>query len=160
MKTRRQIFSVSLCWLMCSTLVIAQDDKEKTAIKTIIEKETRAYLATDNKAWNDCWVHAPYAFWSSADSTGYNNYSGWKAIEIGFGDYFLTTKPRNAKLENRYNDIRVYGNGAYARFVQVVTEDGVVKEEDEIRILEKQNGQWKLVLVGVMQQKQKNKLNP
>jgi len=43
----------------------------------------------------------------------------------------------------------VYGNGAYARFVQVVNEDGIVKEEDEIRILEKQNNQWKLVLVGV-----------
>ena len=160
MKTRRLIFSVSLCWLMCSSFVIAQVDKEKTAIKAIIEKETSAYLATDSKAWMDCWIHAPYAFWSSADSAGFNNYSGWKAIEIGFTDYFLTTKPRNAKLENRYNDIRVYGNGAYARFVQVVTEDGVVKEEDEIRILEKQNGQWKLVLVGVMQQKQKSKLNP
>lgn len=160
MKTRRQIFSVSLCWLMCSTLVIAQDDKEKAAIKAVIIKETTAFFQTDYKGWMDCWVHAPYAYWSNADSTGIYTYEGWKAIEIGFTDYFVTSKPSTAKIDRKWHEIRVYGSGAYARFVQITTEDGNVKVEDELRVLEKQNGQWKIVLVGLMKGSKKNTPTP
>jgi hypothetical protein len=136
-----------LFWLAV-VCVSAQDDK--TAIKAVIEKETKAHLETDNKTWMDCWAHTPYAYWSYADSAGIYQFEGWKNIEVGFTDYFLTSKPSYPKVDRRWNEIRVYGNGAYARFVQITTLNGVTKEEDEIRVLEKQNNQWKIVLVAVL----------
>jgi len=117
-------------------------------------------LETDYKGWMDCWVHAPYAYWSFADTTGVNTYEGWKAIEIGFTDYFVTSKPSTAKVDRRWHEIRVYGNGAYARFVQISTNEGQTVEEDELRILEKQSNQWKIVLVGVMKSMKRNTPTP
>jgi hypothetical protein len=160
MKTKQQTFLLSLCWLMSATFVMAQDDKEKLAIKAAIVKETTAFFGTDYKSWMDSWVHAPYAYWSVSDSTGFNTYEGWNAIEIGFTDYFVTSKPSTAKIERKWNEIRVYGNGAYARFVQYTTTDGITEAEDELRILEKQNNQWKIVLVGVMKGMKKTKWTP
>lgn len=150
MKINHRYYVIGLVWLMCTTLATAQDDKERAAIKSVIEQETTAYLNKNSKAWIDCWVHAPYSHWSYSDSTGYTSYSGWKAIEIGFTDYFLTSTPSTARVERKWGEIRVYGSGAYARFVQITTEDGKTREEDELRILEKQNNKWKIVLVGVM----------
>lgn len=160
MTTKSKMLTVGLFWLMVSPASIAQTEKEKEAIKAVIVKETTAYQATDNKAWMDCWVHAPYAYWSLADSTGFNTYEGWKAIEIGFTDYFLTSKPQTATTERKWHEIRVYGNGAYARFVQITTTEGKTIEEDELRILEKHNNQWKIVLVGVMKGSKKNQATP
>ena len=160
MKTNTKIFVISLSWLMCASLVTAQDDKEKMAIKACIERETKAFFETDYKTWIDSWAHTPYAYWSVSDTTGVSTYEGWKAIEIGFNDYFVTSKPSSAKIERKWHEIRVYGQGAYARFVQYTTEDRVTVVQDELRILEKQNNQWKIVLVGVMQGMKKNKLTP
>jgi hypothetical protein len=160
MKTTTRIFIISLSWLMCASLATAQDDKEKMAIKAAIEKETTAFFQTDYKTWIDCWAHVPYAYWSVSDTSGFNTYEGWKAIEIGFTDYFVTSKPSTAKIERKWHDIRVYGTGAYARFVQYTTDEGATVVEDELRILENQNNQWKIVLVGVMKGMQKGKLAP
>jgi hypothetical protein len=129
--------------------VIGQDDKETTAIKAVIERETAAYFQTDYKGWMDCWVHAPYSYWCVADSTGFNTFEGWKAIEIGFTDYFVTSKPSTTTFARKWNSIRIYGTGAYANFVQLTTLDGVTVAEDELRVLEKQNNKWKIVLVMV-----------
>ena len=160
MKTKLKIFVISFWWLMCASVVTAQDDKEKNAIKAAIEKETKAFFETDQKSWIESWVHAPYAYWSVSDTTGVSTYEGWKAIEIGFNDYFVTSKPSSAKIDRKWHEIRVYGNGAYARFVQYTTEAGVTVAEDELRILEKQNTQWKIVLVGVMKGMKKANLAP
>ncbi len=150
MRSKQRLFLVSLCWLTCVNPGLAQGEKEKAAIKSIIERETTAYFQTDYKTWMDCWVHAPYSYWSFADTTGVYNFEGWKAIEIGFTDYFVTSRPSKAKIERKWGEIRVYGNGAYARFIQLTTNEGVTVAEDELRILKKHDNQWKIVLVGVM----------
>lgn len=152
MKKKAKIFVIGLSWLMCASIATAQDDKEKAAIKDAIEKETTAFFQIDAKGWMDCWAHVPYAYWSMSDTSGFNTFEGWKAIEIGFNDYFMTSKPSNARITRKWNDLRVYGTGAYARFVQYTTNEGVTVVEDELRILEKQNNRWKIVLVGVMKE--------
>ncbi len=121
------------------------------AIKTLIEKETKAFFAVDRQGWMDCWIHAPSAYWSYADSEGINYYEGWNAIEVGFNDYFVTTKPANIQIERTWQDIKVYNNGAYARFKQRLITDGVTGPlQVEIRVLEKDKGAWKILLVGVL----------
>lgn len=148
-----------------STLVCAQktpkapknqkveSTSETELIKAAIARETEAFFQIDYQAWMDSWVHAPYAYWSLVDANGETSYyEGWEAIEIGFTDYFVTSKPSpNTTVERTWQEIRVYGNGAYARFRQRLITGGVARNEQvEIRILEKQGGVWKIAVVAVL----------
>ncbi len=120
-------------------------------IKNVIEAETKAYFGIDYKTWMESWMHTPSAYWSFADSTGITSFEGWKAIEIGFNDYFVTSKPSDTYVERQWQEVKVYGNGAYARFKQRVVSNGVVgPEQSEIRVLEKDKDKWKILLVGVL----------
>src|SRR6476620_1816836 len=121
------------------------------AIKAVIERETKAYFSIDYKTWMECWVHSPSAYWSYADQEGINYFEGWKSIEVGFNDYFVTSKPANIQIDRTWQEVKVYGNGAYARFKQTLITDGVQGPvQVEIRVLEKDKNQWKILLVGVL----------
>jgi len=139
--------------LLLSSSLLAQKLSDEDAIKEVIERETRAYFNIDYDNWMDSWSHVPYAYWSYADTAGINDYEGWRAIEIGFTDYFVTTKPIQIEVVRTWEDLRIYRNGAYARFKQTLITDGVTgPEQTEIRVLEKdqKDKQWKIILVGVL----------
>lgn len=119
-------------------------------VKAAIDKESKAFFQIDYKTWADCWAHVPYAYWSFADTTDVNFFEGWESINKGFSEYFQTHKPSTAKMERKWLDVKVFGNSAYARFTQKV-EDNVGRDEQaEVRVLERLNGQWKIVHVGVI----------
>lgn len=121
------------------------------AIKKLIEDESKAYFSVDYQKWMESWVHTPSAYWSYADTTGITSFEGWKAIEIGFTDYFVTTKPAQIEIQRQWQEVKVYGNGAYARFKQRLVTNGVMgPEQVEIRVLEKEKDRWKILLVGVL----------
>lgn len=149
MKTTIKIFSV--CLLVCLGIsTLAQKNNEVEEIKTVIEKETTAFFNIDYKTWADTWSHTPYAFWSFADTTDVNSFSGWDSIHKGFTEYFQTAKPSKAKIERTWLDIKVYGNAAYARFTQRVRDNTLRPPQAEIRVLEKVKGSWKIVCVNVI----------
>src|SRR5688572_22830683 len=115
---KKSIATTTICLLLVLA-VWAQKVNDVDAIKAVIERETKAYFGIDYKTWMESWVHSPAAFWSYADSSGITNHEGWKAIEIGFTDYFVTSKPNNStQIERAWQEVKVYGNGAYARFKQ------------------------------------------
>ncbi|MDL5051562.1 hypothetical protein QQ054_36770 [Oscillatoria amoena NRMC-F 0135] len=129
---------------------------EELVIKSVIEKETKAFFEIDKATWADCWAHEPYSFWSFADTTDVNSFTGWDAINKGFSDYFKTSKPSTAKIERSWNSIRIYGTGAYARFTQHVKDDTGRPAQEEVRVLEKINGQWRIVCVSVIAVQKEN----
>lgn len=147
-------FIISMAAGLLFIPVMAQKKiSDEDAIKAVIERETKAYFDIDYKNWIDSWSHVPYAYWSYADTAGINYYVGWKAIETGFTDYFITTKPTEIEIDRTWEHLRVYKDGAYARFKQKVISGGVEgPEQTEIRVLErdKKDDQWKIVLVGVL----------
>lgn len=126
--------------------------QETEAIKSVIVKETKSFFETDKASWKECWVHAPHAYWSFADSSDVNFYKGWDNIEKGFAEYFKQSKPAQVKIENSWDNVKIYGNGAFVSFRQRIWGDGIERDEQsEIRILEKDNlGNWKIVHVGVI----------
>ncbi|NJM24828.1 MAG: nuclear transport factor 2 family protein [Bacteroidia bacterium] len=135
----------------------APSPKEIEAIKSVIERETKAFFEIDYDTWKNHWVHAPYAFWSFADTTDVNSFTGWDQIHAGFAEYFKTAKPSTAKIDRNWLEFRIYGSGAYVRFTQLVKDDIRRPEQAEVRVLEKENGQWKIVCVSVIaMQKEKN----
>jgi hypothetical protein len=154
MKAIVRIFCV--CSLVClSGSTIAQKN-DVEAIKSLIEKETQAFFEIDYKNWASSWSQSPYSFWSFADTTDVNSFSGWQSINAGFHEYFHTAKPSKAKIERTWLDIKVFGNGAYARFTQQVFDNTSRPPQAEIRVLEKIKGEWKIVCVNVIAIQKKN----
>ena len=150
---KKILISMAAILFVCISLVAQKKITDEEAIKAVIERETQAYFSIDYKNWMDSWSHVPYAYWSYADDNGINYYEGWKAIEIGFSDYFVTSKPISIDVDRTWEDLRIYKDGAYARFKQTVITNGVRGPvQTEIRVLEKDNKdkEWKIVLVGVL----------
>lgn len=143
------LFSVLLS---CATVLSAQkNSKDIAAIKAVIEKETKAFFEIDHDTWQAQWAHTPYSFWSYADTTDVNFFSGWDKINKGFELYFKTSKPSSASIDREWQSIQVYGKSAYARFTQKVSDDVIPRgEQAEVRFLEKINGEWKIVNVSVI----------
>lgn len=158
MKTRIALLA-GLFWLMIVP-VTAQDDK--TAIKAVIEKETTSFFNADRKAWEDTWVHEPYAYWSYSDSTGTSFIEGWDAVNRTFDEYFRThVAGRNIDVAHQGNnkitidrtwkDIRIYGNGAFVHYIQRVKDGGIQRDEtSQIRVMEKKDGKWRVVCVNAI----------
>ncbi|MDH4058883.1 MAG: hypothetical protein OEU76_08960, partial [Cyclobacteriaceae bacterium] len=124
---------------------------DEAAIKSLIENETKSFFEIDQKGWENLWAHVPYAFWSFADTTDVNSFSGWEDIHAGFDNYFKTSKPSPAKVNREWHHIKIHGNFAYVRFTQLVKDDNIKRpSQAEVRVLEKINGEWKIVCVTVI----------
>lgn len=150
---KKEIITIILFYgllILASVSCHGQIEKEKEAIKALITRETSAFLNVDRKGWSESWVQSPYAYWSYGDSTGSNFLDGWENINKTFDTYFKTQKPSLARLTDLWIDIRVYGNAAYARFIQKIEDNIDVEETSQVRVLEKKDGKWKVVCVGVV----------
>jgi len=159
MKTCKYPFIISLL-LVISTGATAQDSKEVAAIKAVLEKETQSFFNVNRKDWEDTWMKVPYAYWSYSDSTGTSFIEGWDNISKSFEDYFKTQisnrpidvahQSSKITIDRKWHDIRVYGNGAYVHYTQRVNDKIDHDETSQIRVLEKKDGKWKVICVGVI----------
>lgn len=121
------------------------------AIKAVVAKETSSFMNVDYKNWSDTWLKSPYSYWSYSDSTSTSYLEGWEGINKNFQEYFKTSKPSRATITNEWQEVRVYGNGAYVRFVQKVKDDIDRDETSQMRVLEKaKDGKWKVICVGAI----------
>lgn len=162
---------ILFCILAIVSASIAQSKKKKEikspvdelqeieSIKAAIDRESQAFFGMNYALWAESWAHVPYAYWSFADTTDVNYFEGWEAINNGFKDYFNTSNPSKAQMHRTYKDVRVYENAAYARFTQKVEDNLGRDEQVEVRMLEKHNGQWKIVYVGVIARQKERQTN-
>ncbi len=135
--------------LLCMS-VEAQADKEKEAIRAVIEQETASFINLDYKTWSSLWQKVPYAYWSYSDSTGTSYVEGWDNLNTTYAGYFKNAKPSKAEITNEWIEIRVFENGAYVHFIQKVYDEIDHDETSQIRVLEKKDGKWKLVCMGAI----------
>ena len=136
--------SISIILTMAGFVSVAQN-AEKEAIKRIVMLETESYLGVDQAAWTDTWLHASYAYWSFSDSLGTQFVDGWENIQKTFDPYFKTQKPSRSKITYTWQEIRVYTNGAYVRFIEKHDDNRTIEESNQVRVLEKKDGKWKLI---------------
>lgn len=140
---------VALVMSVVTTAISQQKDVE--AIKAVITKETSSFMNVDYNTWSEAWLKVPYAYWSYSDSSATSYVEGWEALAKTFAEYFKTAKPSKATITNEWQEIRVYGNGAYARFVQKVKDEIDRDETSQMRVLEKsKDGKWKVICVGAI----------
>lgn len=144
MKTFITVLVSILSWIPVLT-ISAQDEKE--AIKKVIATETSSFMNCDYAAWADTWAKVPYAYWCYSDSTTSSFVEGWDSLDQTYARYFKEAIPSHAEITNEWIEIRVFGSGAYARFIQLAKDDVDRDETSQVRVLEKIDGKWKVVCV-------------
>jgi hypothetical protein len=136
--------------IICGMPQAFSQPKETDAIKAVIAKETSSYFNVDYKGWADTWLKVPYAYWSYSDSTNTSFVEGWDALNNSKASYFKNSKPSRATITNEWQEVRIYGNGAYVRFIQRVKDDIDRDETSQMRVLEKTKEGWKVICVAAI----------
>ena len=148
MKVKTGFAITSLCYFLVLTAA-GQNDIE--AIKGVIERETTSFFAVDREGWEVNWANTSYCYWSLCDSAGGSYMDGIENIKKNFDEYFRTAKPSKSKIDRVWLEVRVYGKGAYARFIQKVVDDIDHDVTSEVRVMEKdKDGHWKIVCLNAI----------
>ena len=140
-------------WLFLGVLLLlpewvsAQKSRlEEAEIKKVIWQETDAYFSEDYQTWRKCWAHNESVVWTAATRDGVTQYRGWKQLSKAFLA-IMKGGPKEHRIPfKQYNfDIHLYENGAWVTF-----EQDMGSRSREMRVLEKVNGNWKLVAAQVV----------
>lgn len=136
----------NLLWLLffmnMGVAVCAQQAKEEAAIRHLLEKESATWRSGDVKAHADCWHIQPYS--RILVSTGDSNV-------LDLPPDLMVHPPagimgKGGSSVNTNYKMSIHGNNAWVSHnEESVSKDGVKSYSYEIRMLEKINGQWKLV---------------
>lgn len=135
----------------------AELSREESAILEVIRSESAAFWEKDYEQWASYWVHAPYVRamgWSKQGDIYVAE--GWGVISEDMKKLMEQSPEPNptSKLVRRENiNIRVSNAMAFVSFDQygVDTGDELMDMPGlarETRVLEKQDGQWKIIYVG------------
>ena len=131
--------------------------RDSTAIMATITGEAAAFWNKDFEAWSKHWVHAPYVrvmgWWATG---GVTVREGWEKVG-GEVKQMMQDNPQpnpTATRVRRENiNLQVRGNVAWLTFDQYGLETGDKAMDmpglsQETRVLEKQDGKWRIVYVG------------
>jgi len=116
----------------------------KRAILNTINNETKAAFERNYESWQTLWVHSPVSsktYINFADST-FSEAVGWTEVN-DLVQTFFRNHPEAEPVPDLVTEIEVhlYHHGAYAFFEQT---DSLRGRKRETRLLEKENGQWKI----------------
>ena len=128
-----------LCFLFYSCIKKAD---ESEAIKRLLEKESAAWRSGDVKAHANCWKIQPYSRILVSNAEG-------KTFDVP-PDEMIHPSPnsmgKGGSSVNTNYKISIHGNNAWVSHDEESTaKDGKKSYSYEIRILEKIDGNWKLV---------------
>lgn len=128
---------------------------DKDAILATIEKETESFFARDYNAWKDTYAQTNYAFqaWSNRDGT-FDASVGWDGINSTVGKYIHENPESQSSshpvVERKNIKYKFYGtNACYLTWDQFNSNKAGdnFHHSKEVRVMEKTNGQWKIVCV-------------
>lgn len=141
----KSICPLILVLLTSSNTMVKAQEAEKEAIKRVVMQETESYLNVDREGWASTWWPVPYAYWLFSDKAGIQCIEGWDEIQETFDSYFKTQKPSRSRVSYTWQEIRVYGTGAYVRFHERSDDNIRIEDTSQMRVLEKREGKWKIV---------------
>jgi len=132
------------------------EEKEKSAILDVIISETENFYKRDYEGWKKCYLHSEYVFqaWNNVDGT-FDAKVGWAELDEKTGIYIQNhpVAPNSAshpKVERRNMVWKFFTPGiAFLIWDQYNSdiEMKVFNHSKETRLMEKQNGFWKVVSV-------------
>ncbi|MCB0839766.1 MAG: nuclear transport factor 2 family protein [Bacteroidetes bacterium] len=132
-------------------------EKEKAAIMELINEESAAFWDKDYERFAACWVHGPHVrtmgWWEDG---GVTVVEGWEERSRRTQEHMAASPEPNPTANNviRKNvNIRIYRDVAWLTFDQYGEDTGDQTMDmpglsRETRILEKEDGKWKIAYVG------------
>ncbi len=119
-------------------------EEEKVAIINTLNNETKAAFQRDYEAWTKNWVHDPTitkTYLNFTDTT-FSESMGWAEIS-NFVKTYIEEHPEPEPIPTLLDDVevRLYGKGAWVSYEQ---QDALRGRKRETRLMEKENGQWKI----------------
>ncbi len=134
------------------------EELETAKIIKVIEQETECFFLRDYDCWQDQFTHTDYSYqaWSNSDGT-FDASVGWDAIEKNLGKY-IKENPSDPEepgsshpLIKRENmKVKFYGDHAahltWDQYNSNRTQEYFLHSK-EVRLMEKVNGNWKIVNV-------------
>jgi hypothetical protein len=133
--------TLTLCLILAYTFGHTQTSNDSIAIVKLLEKGATTFRSGDAKAYADCWHIQPYSIILISTADG-------KAISIpaeslakastamGQGGYVTVTNYR----------MSIHGDNGWTSFDEISTaKDGTKSYSYEMWMVEKINGEWKLV---------------
>jgi tetratricopeptide (TPR) repeat protein len=123
------------------------DKAEVARAMQIVEKETTSFFKKDFEGWLSCYQQSPSAFHSYSDKQLVRQYEGWRNIARGAREIMeeMPSTPSRVVLRRNLN-YRIMGDNVWLIFDQYMG-DNVSKE---MRLMEKVNGRWKIVLMSAV----------
>ena len=132
-------------------------DNEREAIMAVIDGESKGFWNKDFEQWSSYWAQEEYirvrGWWKDG---GIVTVDGWKENSAGTKTLMETNPEPNPTASNvrRENiNLRISGNMAWLTFDQYGEDTGDARMDmpglsHESRVLEKIDGEWKIVYVG------------
>lgn len=142
--------------LLASSCSVSKLEKEKAAIRSVLKAETEAYYRQDFAAWKETYLDAPhfrsYGYWEGYPEkvryyNGFDTLKNFKKKQFDENRTYWIGSTEEQTSEN----FRIYKNVAWYTAEQVSYEKDtrkVLGRSVETRILEKQNGRWKIAYLG------------
>jgi hypothetical protein len=130
----------------------AQSRADEDAIRQVLLAETDRFFARDFAGWAATFAHVPEAVqaWNNAD--GSSTYRlGWETISARIQEFMKNNPSPDRTPMWRENFVfRHYGNAALVTFDKWLGDRKTAKPIREIRVVERQGSEWKIVCVVAM----------
>lgn len=144
---------ISLVEKQDMTVMARTQIDETDAIHAVIRTETEAFLGADYDTWSTCWLHDERAIdiYSSPDM-GLIIHKGWDAVHANVQNAFsIGDNCRKTKIRRENVAITHQDRMAWVTFDEFsANENGDLDESFETRILERDDGGWKIVLASLV----------
>ena len=126
---------------------LAQADHD--AIKRVLREETEGFFKRDKAVWANAWAHAPYVHFAANLYGGdFMLIEGWDKLEKQFANQFKSSKGMDkVTVQNSNYTIHQNGNMAFVAYDQTLLDSHGKTTSKESRVVEKINGQWKIINV-------------
>lgn len=146
-----------LALLLICTASFAQSSADETAIRTVLETETRAFHEANGELLRVQWSDKPYVERQHAnlqETTGAPFLKGDRMRQFTDG-YMKTLKPSGHTVRMSDYDVHASGGMAWATYTQerVAGAGTVISKQREVRILEREPSGWKVVFLGLQPMK-------
>lgn len=128
---------------------LAQSPGDEDAIRRVLTAETDRFFARDFDGWAATFVQVPAAAqaWNNADGT-YTHRLGWETISARIREFMKNNPaPDKTPIWRENFNIRHYGNAAFVTFDKYLGDRKTAKPIREIRVVERQGAEWKIVCV-------------
>ena len=128
---------------------LAQGQADDAAITRVVMAETDRFFARDYEGWAALFVQVPNAtqVWNNADGS-YTHRQGWETISARIREFMKKNpQPDKTPMWRENVMIRHYGGAAFVTFDKYLGDRKTAKPIREIRVVERQGSDWKIVCV-------------